>query len=100
MSTRATIQFKDEYDTFYVYRHSDGYPKNILGDITDVLEMTKGRWSGSECGMLVSCFLGMHYKPNERLPSYDLTTAFHGDESYRYYVHWNAEEHKWKVWND
>lgn len=27
MSTRATYEFKDEYDSFTIYRHHDGYPE-------------------------------------------------------------------------
>jgi len=30
MSTRATIILKDEYDSQYFYRHSDGYPEGAL----------------------------------------------------------------------
>lgn len=31
MSTRCTISVKGGYDTFYIYRHSDGYPEGIHG---------------------------------------------------------------------
>jgi len=30
MGTRCLIKFKDEYNTFTVYKHWDGYPSNIL----------------------------------------------------------------------
>lgn len=98
MSTRATIRFSDEFDTeFYVYRHSDGYPDSILPDIGEALAKAERRWSGSGCGILVSFFIGLHFRENERLPSYELTSAFHGDESYRYYVEWDDKRKKWCV---
>lgn len=95
MSTRATIRFRDKYDTFFVYRHSDGHPDNVLNDIQGAIEKAKGRWSGSECGLLVSFFLGTYFKAEERLPQYMMTSEFHGDESYRYFVEWNSDEKKW-----
>lgn len=97
MSTRATIQFSDTFDTFFVYRHSDGHPQNVIADLESVIEKARGRWSGSECGTLVSFFLGSHFKENERLPDYEMTSAFHGDESYRYFVKWDAELERWTV---
>ena len=97
MSTRATIQFKDKWDEFYVYSHCDGYPENILPEIEKVLEKKKDSWSGSECGTLVSCFLGENYDANSRLPNYEMTASFHGDESYRYFVEWNDDSKKWTV---
>jgi len=95
MSTRATIQFKDKYDTFYVYRHCDGFPDIIEPDIHRVIEMSKERWSGSECGLLVSMFIGHHHSDDSRLPDYEITSAFHGDESYKYYVMWNESRGEW-----
>lgn len=91
MSTRATIRFKDGDEEYFVYRHSDGYPENVDNDIRKVLEEIKGRWSGAELGTLVSFFLGYYFDKNNRLPDYDLTPSFHGDESYRYFVEWDDE---------
>ncbi len=93
MSTRATIKFADKYEAYYVYRHSDGFPKNVLKDIKEVIDHKNGCWSGSECGVLVSCFLGMHYNREDRLPTYEMTSGFHGDESYCYNVDWDGA--KW-----
>lgn len=95
MSTRATIRFRDAYDTFFVYRGHDGHPENVLPDIESVIEKAKGRWSGSECGTFVTLFLGTHFRENQRLPDYEMTSEFHGDESYRYFVEWNPDEKKW-----
>lgn len=91
MSTRATIRFKDDEEEYFVYRHSDGHPANVSADILVVLEAIKGRWSGAELGTLVSFFLGYYFDAKRRLPNYDLTTGFHGDESYRYYIEWNGK---------
>jgi hypothetical protein len=97
MSTRATIQFKDEYDTFFVYRHCDGYPEQIMPDIEKVIENAHGRWSGSECGMFVAFFLGSYFDPKARLSEYMMTSYWHGDESYQYYVEWDTEQKEWKA---
>jgi hypothetical protein len=96
MGTRATIRFKEGDEEYYVYRGHDGYPENVDRDIREVLELIKGRWSGSEVGTLVSFFLGHFFEEKQRLPDYDLTPSFHGDESYRYYVEWDSAN---KTWN-
>jgi trehalose utilization protein len=91
MGTRATIRFKDGDEEYFVYRGHDGYPKNVDADIKEVLAKVKDRWSYGEIGTLVSIFLGSHYVENRRLPYYELTPSFHGDESYRYYIDWNPK---------
>lgn len=91
MSTRATITFKDQWDTFYVYRGHDGFPSVILPDLEKAIKETKGRWSGSELGQLISYFMGITFDSNSRIQHYELTTAIHGDESYLYTVTWNEE---------
>jgi hypothetical protein len=97
MSTRATIRFSDSDDEYFVYRGHDGYPNNILSDLEEVIKKSNGRWSGSEIGCLVTLFLAMGYDYNtKRLPYYELTTSFHGDESYRYWVTWNDNLEKWE----
>lgn len=95
MSTRATIRFADEYETFFVYRHCDGFPDVILPDLQKVIERKRGAWSDPEAGMLVTCFLALMFDEKARLPDYSMTSAFHGDESYRYSVTWDAEGKKW-----
>lgn len=97
MSTRATIQFSDEYDTFFVYRHCDGYPESVMPDLQSVIERTARSWSGSECGTLVSVFLGLQFRENERLPRYEMTSGWHGDESYQYHVEWDTLNKKWEA---
>ena len=68
MSTRATIQFKDKYDEFFVYRGHDGDPAVVLPDLQRVIKKKRGCWSGSETGALVACFIGEMYDPTKRLP--------------------------------
>lgn len=97
MSTRATIRFKDQFDEFYVYRGHDGYPEIIVKDIEVVIEAKKRSWSGSECGLLATCFMAWHFDKTQRLPRYELTKNFHGDESYTYFVDWDNELKKWTV---
>ena len=96
MSTRMTIQFEDERgEAIYVHRHCDGSPEDRLPELRAVIDKAKGRWSGSEVGMLVSMFLGEMYVEGQRLPDYEISSAFHGDESYRYCVRY--ENKAWTV---
>jgi len=96
MSTRATICFKDRGDEFYVYCHCDGFPEDVLPEIQASIDMAIGRWSGGECGMLVTLFLEMHFDHTKsRLPDYHVSGGFAGDESYRYLVEWDQKEKKW-----
>lgn len=96
MSTRASLRFKDTWDTFFVYRHSYGYPDGeIPRHIESAIEKARGRWSGSECGLFVSLFLGLHFNEQERLPDYMMTSGVHGDESYHYFIEWNDDDKKW-----
>lgn len=97
MSTRATIRFKDEYDEYFVYRHSDGFPEIILPHLQELIDKSRGRWSGSELGTMVAFFFGLRFDINKRLPDYDLTASFHGDESYQYYFDWNVAEKQWVI---
>ena len=96
MGTRATIKFKDGYDEFYVYRGHDGYPENVLPDLQIAIDNFKqGNFGHAECSLLVTKFLGIHFDINKRCPYYEITGAFHGDESYRYSVEWDATTKEW-----
>ena len=37
MATRATITVSDQYETFHIYHHMDGYPSNIILKINAAL---------------------------------------------------------------
>ena len=37
MSARSTITISDQYDTFHIYRHGDGYPSAVLPDLAEAL---------------------------------------------------------------
>lgn len=43
MSTRCIIRFEDEREGFFVYKHWDGYPTNIVPLIQNFLRWDKGR---------------------------------------------------------
>lgn len=96
MGTRATIKFSEGEDVYYVYRGHDGFPDNIQRDFKDVLKQIKGRWSEPDLGLLVTSFLAFTFDPQIRLPHYELTPSFHGDESYKYEVTWNPIEKSWR----
>ena len=42
MSTRAHVQFSDKWDTFFVYRHSDGYPESVMSDLESAIQGAAG----------------------------------------------------------
>jgi hypothetical protein len=98
MGTRATIKFSaPRSKDVYIYRGHDGYPENVLDDLNRVIEKSKGRWSGSEIGQLVSMFLGETYREKKRICDYEITSDFHGDEAYKYFVTYENDE--WSVSN-
>ena len=96
MSTRATIRISDERDEHYfIYRHSDGHPENVIPDIEKVVALAEGRWTGAEIGQFISLFFATHGNARIRIQDYELTNGFHGDESYRYCVQYRGD--KWLV---
>lgn len=95
MGTRATIRFRDSFNEFFVYRGHDGFPDTVMNDIQEVIEAKKHSWSGSECSLLVTSFIGWKFDKQERLPNYELTTSFHGDEDYRYFVDYDENAKGW-----
>jgi len=98
MSTRATIKFSDGNDEYFIYRHHDGYPDgDIIPDLEKTILKTKGRWSDPDVGMMTTAFLCMNNDfEKERIPSYEITPCFHGDESYIYHLTWNEKTDKWE----
>lgn len=96
MSTRATINICDGQENYYIYRHCDGFPEDVEPDILAAIEKNK-LLSGSNPGHLVSLLLGMTFRSNERVQTYEITPCFHGDESYRYFVVWDETMQKWKI---
>jgi len=95
MATRAIIRFKDEKDEYYVYAGHDGYPTNILPEIESIIQKAHRKRVFAGCGCLVAWFLGETYEESNAMPFYEMTSGFHGDESYRYLVDWDAKEKKW-----
>lgn len=91
MSTRATIKIQHEDETYFVYRHCDGFPEDVLPDIEAAIKRNASL-SCAEPGHLVSLLLGMTFRPEHRIQSYEMTPCFHGDESYRYFVTWDGKQ--------
>ena len=92
MSTRAHIEFIDEYGAkLCIDRSHDGYPDVILPDIKRTVEECENRWSGSEIGQLISHFVGSNYIEGQRIQYYEPCHGAAGDESYKYYVRYNKD---------
>lgn len=97
MSTRCTIRFRYDDEEFFVYRHSDGFPDIVIPDIEAAIEKSNGRWLVC-ASLLVTLFLADNFdSQKDRLPEYEITSGFHGDESYLIHVDWNEAEKKWIV---
>lgn len=98
MATGATIKFLDgENNSFHVHRSHDAYPGTVIPDIQSVIAITRGRWAEPECGLLVTAFLAYHFNIHERLPDYYIASDFTGDESFRFYVSWDAGFKQWTI---
>jgi hypothetical protein len=98
MSTRATIKFEDDYNTFHVHRSHDGFPDIIIPDIEETIKNSEDKWNGPEAELLVTLFLAMHWQWDKNtLPYYEITSGIHGDESYLFSVKWNRETKKWDI---
>ena len=96
MGTRATIKFINDDEIYYVYRGHDGTPDVILPDIEAALKISEERWSNPDLSCLVTLFLARGYDfAKQRLPDYEITPCFHGDESYRYFVNWDDKKREY-----
>jgi hypothetical protein len=94
MSTRSNIIIKDDYNSLYFYRHSDGYPECTLDDLK---EFSKGynkhlRNSATQsAGWLIihghTDFKAQNYLDyNWKVGSYEPTNSLHSDIEYFYII--------------
>lgn len=85
LSTRAVYTFKDEYDSFSVYKHYDGYPD---GAREFIKEAKKFAWDlpRFEASEFATAFIRAN--KNEAGGDVYLTRGYetHGDLSYRYEI--------------
>jgi len=100
MSTRAVYTFKDEHDTYAVYKHYDGYPEGAVEFIKNALEYG---WGGGrfEAADLSAAFVAA----NKQKGGGDiyLTKGHnrHGDLDYDYVIYFkdglqlDVYEHRW-----
>ena len=103
MSTTAMIAFRGGDELYWIRRGHDGFPDVVLPDLKRVLGASRegfgGRWSGAECGQLVSLFLAMLGDPTDRLQSYELASGLPGDENYVYFVEYiGGYRGRWYAW--
>lgn len=97
MSTRATIKFSDGTEDIFVYRGHDGFPDIVIPDIEEAITKAKGRWFEPMGCILATMFVRMNLDIDKRLSYYEITSDFHGDESYRYFVTWDDLAKKWVI---
>lgn len=96
MSTRACYTFKDKWETFHVYRHSDGYPKGAVQWITAAIpyawELPRFEAGDFGCAFIAADRVRgkeRGYSPggNTRLmPTGDIKHVAPGDIRYRYEI--------------
>ena len=99
MSTRATIRIGSGDEVYYLYRHSDGHPDNVLSDIGNVVVTLNRRCvhTNDDPAMIATAMVAYGWRFDAtRLPNYEITSAFHGDESYRYYIRWDKAQRMWE----
>lgn len=87
MSTRACYTFKDECETFHVYKHSDGYPSGAEQWIRQamVLAWQMPRFEASNFG---AAFIAANFRRQEcrLMPCGDINELAPGDLAYRYEI--------------
>jgi len=102
MSTRATIEIRDPYGGRYkIYRHYDGYPDAVLGDIRKALEIL-GTSSISDAEYFLANFIflakwnfwkqGLYWEGGYGVCS---PTCEHGDLNFEYLIWW--QDGKWYI---
>jgi len=99
MSTRAVYTFKDERQSYAIYKHYDGYPSGAVGFIKNALGMS---WGGGrfEASELAAAFVAANKKGAGDVY---LTEGQHrhGDIDYDYVIYFRNElcidayEHCW-----
>ena len=99
MGTRATIEINDSYGgIFYVYRGHDGFPEIIIPDVQAAIDLLESRnFRGAEASHLTTVLLGRQYDEQNSVPDYEITSGWHGDESYRYACHYDKEAKRYSV---
>ncbi|MDR1484487.1 MAG: hypothetical protein LBT09_06650 [Planctomycetaceae bacterium] len=99
MSTRAVIEFTNGNERFFVYRHFDGFPKNIIPKIEKAIrEGDKMNLDGARIGKFVTLFLTLHNQPADGNPGYEIASQIPDDVAYIYSVEAKNEiGSKWKV---
>jgi hypothetical protein len=87
MSTRATVKVHDENETYYLYCGHDGFPENIEISVNYALEVCEDLIVGAGyfAAALISCGNKIEIERGQNL-FFELTTGFHGDESYLFEV--------------
>jgi len=104
MSTRAVYTFKDERESYAVYKHYDGYPSGAVDFIKAGIDMS---WGGGrfEASDLAAAFVAANKK---RGGDVYLTKGQnrHGDLDYDYVIYYKNDlcvdvyEHTWGGEND
>jgi len=84
MSTRAVYTFKDERDTFHIYKHHDGYPTGAAEWIAKAIPNAWALPRFEACEFAASFVAGN----KDRAGAVYLTTDWkaHGDLAYRYEI--------------
>lgn len=97
MSTRAVYTFKDESDTFHVYKHHDGYPSGAIQWIVNALEFAWPLPRFEACEFSAAFIAGN--KPREKGSIFKGGGVYcthdwknHGDLDYRYEIELHDNE--------
>lgn len=100
MSTRAVYTFKDERDSFAVYKHYDGYPEGAVEFIKNALDFA---WGGGrfEASDLSAAFVAANKGKGGGDVYLTKGHTRHGDLDYDYVIYYknglqlDVYEHRW-----
>lgn len=100
MSTRAQIRIKDEYGSFELYHHHDGYPEGVGRDLKNYCdELPTGQWSHWSTRRIANDLVKGKLKDpycgiaGEDM-GYEITNGFHADIEYAYLIDCEKKELK------
>ena len=102
MATRCNIKITDEKNTYYLYRHWDGYPAETGAHVLEIAqEINQPAWNYSWCSkalQAVNRFFGKIHGDtidNSYRSYYELTERPHGDIEHFYHIEFLPENVVW-----
>ena len=96
MSTRCNVIVKDQYNTLYFYRHTDGYPSSVLPSLEPLMDRLRDGSVRDNTSQFSGWLIVSGYEEygsmqdDWKVGAYEPTNGIHGDIEYQYTI--NLEE--------